>query len=199
MRQIILARHRGGGDGDRPLHLLREVAQRDRRVFAHLQDLLGVLIEELACVGRVGLLRRADNELDIQFSLQCGDMRADGRLRQVQQLRGAGKAAILHHVDERFKLLDIHINVHKVLPSKPAAQGVLRCRSCVVIAQRLPVIDSVYIVSCTLSRETANILQELMHFLLSESAMQEFGQITAFPAQAPPSARWRAGRGRRCF
>ena len=93
---------------------------------ADLQKLRRVLIEELACVGRVGLLRRADNELDIQFSLQCGDMRADGRLRQVQQLRGAGKAAVFHHVDERFELFDIHINVHEVPPSDRQKRNVLR-------------------------------------------------------------------------
>ena len=126
VRQIILAGHRGGRDGDRTLHLLREVAQRDGRILAHLQDLLGVFVEELARVGGVGLLRGADDELDIQFSLQCGDVRADGRLRQVQQLRGAGKAAVFHHVDERFELFDIHINVHEVPPSDRQKQNVLR-------------------------------------------------------------------------
>jgi hypothetical protein len=95
VRQIILAGHRGGRDGDRTLHLLREVAQRDGRVLAHLQDLFGVFVEELARVGGVGLLRGADDELDIQFSLQCGDVRADGRLRQVQRPRRPRHASFL--------------------------------------------------------------------------------------------------------
>ena len=47
-------------------------------------------------------------------------------LRQVQQLRGAGKAAVFHHVDERFELFDIHINVHEVPPSDRQKQNVLR-------------------------------------------------------------------------
>ena len=97
VRQIILARHRGGRDGNSALHLLRKVAQRDSRVFTHLQNFLCVFVKELAGIGGIGLLRRADDELDIQFSLQRGDVRADGRLRQVEQLRGAGKAAIFHH------------------------------------------------------------------------------------------------------
>ena len=124
MRQIILARHRGGRERDGAAHLLRKALERRGGVLAHLQDLLGVAVEELARVGGVGLLRRAHDELDAELTLERGDVGGDGRLRQVQQLGRAGKAAVFDHIDERLQLLDIHINVHSPAPLRASVNKV---------------------------------------------------------------------------
>ena len=124
VRQIILARHRGGRERDGAAHLLRKALERRGGVLAHLQDLLGVAVEELARVGGVGLLRRTHDELDAELTLERGDVGGNGRLRQVQQLGRAGKAAVFDHIDERLQLLDVHINVHFLgLPSRLCQQN----------------------------------------------------------------------------
>ena len=53
--------------------------------------------------------------LDVQLPLQGKDVGADGGLRQVQQLARLGKAAGLHHINERFQLLDIHKKVSSLV------------------------------------------------------------------------------------
>ena len=72
------------------------------------QDLIGVLGEQMACLGQANALAGPEKQLRSQFVLQGTDLVADGRLRDAQLFGGAGKIQKVGNCQKALQLCGVH-------------------------------------------------------------------------------------------
>ena len=75
------------------------------RLFPKFENAARIGIEDFALVGKHDPGVAAINNGGIDETFQIFDMLADRRLGQIHPLRRAGKRALFHQQDQRFKLL----------------------------------------------------------------------------------------------
>ncbi len=106
--QKVLSRYGGCGDRDT---LTRIRPFRSKTLFYFLLDIYNLLrmpVQILPIFRQAYFFRISDEQPRVQLLLQCGYMRADSRLRQVQLFCRLGKAPALGHLYKRFQLFQIH-------------------------------------------------------------------------------------------